>query len=205
MNPTVELKKPGSQAGRLAQGTSPRGPHTCHPQHTGCSSYTPGPQGWSVGSHTLTHSHAHTHTHTHTLSHTHSHTHSHTPTHSHTHTHTLTHTHTHKHTLSHTHKHTLTHTHIQTHTLTHTQHSPYTKGHQRPKPRKEILYQSVRKFASTGRTGQSREKKTHGVPAHPPRLPPGKKVWGSTETGPQMLATPDPSPLTFHNPKHPRT
>ena len=193
MNPTVELKKPGSQAGRLAQGTSPRGPHTCHPQHTGCSSYTPGHQGWSVGSHTLTHSHAHTHTHTHTLSHTHSHTHSHTPTHSHTHSHSHSHTQTH----------TLTHT--QTHSHTHSQHTPNTKGHQRPKPRKEILYQSVRKFASTGRTGQSREKKTHGVPAHPPRLPPGKKVWGSTETGPQMLATPDPSPLTFHNPKHPRT
>lgn len=50
------------------------------------------------------------------------------------------------------------HTHTHTHTQTHTQHLPYTKGHQRPKPRKEILYQSVRKFASTGRTGQSRKK-----------------------------------------------
>ena len=143
MNPRVEVKKPGSQAGRLAQGTSPHGPHTCHhPAHRVLLLTRQAP---------LAHTHTHTHTHT------------------------------------------------------YTQHLPYTIGHQRPKPRKEILYQSVRKFASTGRTGQSRKKnKTNqGVPAHPPQLPPGKQIWGSTEIAPQILATPDPSPLTFRSPKHP--
>ena len=125
MNPRVELKKPGSQAGRLAQGTSPRGPHTCHPQHTG-RSYTPDPQGWSVGSHTLTLTHSHAHTHTHIHPHTHSH----------THTHTLTLTHTNTHTV-----------------LTIHQRASEAQTQERN------FYQSVRKFASTGRTGQSREKK----------------------------------------------
>ena len=200
MNPMVELKKPGSQAGRLAQGTSPRGPHTCHPQHTGCSSYTPGPQGWSVGSHTLTHSHAHTHTHTHTLSHTHSH----TPTHTHSHTHSHSHSHTQTHTPTHTqtHSHTLTYKHTHSHTHS-THHTP--KGIRGPNPGKKFFTKVLGNLLQQGELDRVGEKKTHGVPAHPPRLPPGKKVWGSTETGPQMLATPDPSPLTFHNPKHPRT
>lgn len=100
MTPRVEVKKPGSQAGRLAQGTSPHRPHTCHhPAHRVLLLTLHAPRDGLL---------AHTHTHT--------------------------------------------------HTYTHTQHSPYTKGHQRPKPRKEILYQSVRKFVSTGRTGQSRKK-----------------------------------------------
>ena len=122
----------------------------------------------------------------------------------HTHTHTLTCTHTHSHTPTHTHTltHSHTHTHSHSHTQTHTQCSPYTKGHQRPKPRKEILTKVLGNLLQQGELDRVGKKKTHGVPAHPPRLPRGKKVWGSTETGPQMLATPDPSPLTFHNPKH---
>lgn len=104
---TKEAREPGWEAcpGNLTTWT----PHLPPPSTQGAPLHTPGPQGWSLGSRT--------------------------------------------------HSHTLTYTHTHSHTLTHTQHSPYTKGHQRPKPRKEILYQSVRKFVSTGRTGQSREKK----------------------------------------------
>lgn len=96
MNPRVEVKKPGSQAGRLAQGTSPHGPHTCHhPAHRVLLLTRQAPL-------------AHTHTHTHTLKHTHS-----------------------------------------------TCHTP--KGIRGPNPGKKF-FTSVRKFASTGRTGQSRKK-----------------------------------------------
>lgn len=100
MTPRVEVKKPGSQAGRLAQGTSPHRPHTCHhPAHRVLLLTLHAPRDGLL---------AHTHTHTHTYTHTHS-----------------------------------------------TRHTP--KGIRGPNPGKKF-FTSVRKFVSTGRTGQSRKK-----------------------------------------------
>ena len=64
MDSGVEGKNPGSQAGRLAQGTLPRGPHTLPPPSTQVAPpHMPGPQGWSLGSRARAQTHTHTHTH----------------------------------------------------------------------------------------------------------------------------------------------